>query len=433
MLLVLLFAVAFCSLPRNVRIQGRQFIDARTNETIVMKGPNIVVKGPPYIPDVAGNTTCNDTVNDECAKTGTCTSCTTFNEADVNHIKNMGWNMIRLGVVWAGAQPKDENALDPDFLERLHAILNLTDQTGIHVILDNHGDMVGSAGCGNGVPVWVQKKAAPQLIGKPLRSTFPYDIIPELRIEELNGYCGNNASKWSQFSGDPNYNLLNECCQQINGPNPPAIGYAEINQRTMDYLVKSGPGREAFVRFWRLMSEAVIGHPSAFAFELMNEPVTIRRKELFETWKDIAEAVNNIIPDLSVSITDTGEGPVLPWYVTDLIGAGIDIEEPTVEWIKHSNTLYYAWHYYGMPKDAGEAVENVQAISKDWNVPTFLTEFMSCSAWKAATKANISFSYWHYSSYCTTGRYFGNRKAPDETFGACILGWAGGDSSKTCI
>ena len=92
-----------------------------------------------------------------------------------------------------------------------------------------------------------------------------------------------------------------------NGPNPPAIGYAEINQRTMDYLVKAGPGRAEFVRFWRLMAEAVVDHPSAFAFELMNEPVTIRRKELFETWRDIAEAVNNVIPDLSVSITDTGE------------------------------------------------------------------------------------------------------------------------------
>ncbi len=82
------------------------------------------------------------------------------------------------GVVWAGAQPRDENALDPDFLWRLDAILNLTDAHGIavlfttcritvlslshkslnvcsrapiQVMLDNHGDMVGSAGCGNGV------------------------------------------------------------------------------------------------------------------------------------------------------------------------------------------------------------------------------------------------------------------------------------------
>ena len=49
-----------------------------------------------------------------------------------------------------------------------------------------------------------------------------------------------------------------------------------------------------------------------------------------------------------------------------------------------------------------------------------------------AQAANISLSYWHYSSYCTTGPAFGNRVVPDETFGACILGWGGGESSKTC-
>ena len=38
------------------------------------------------------------------------------------------------GVVWAGAQPRDENALDPEFLRRLDAILNLTDANGIAVL-----------------------------------------------------------------------------------------------------------------------------------------------------------------------------------------------------------------------------------------------------------------------------------------------------------
>ena len=61
-------------------------------------------------------------------------------------MRDMGWNAIRLGVVWAGAQPRDEDALDPDFVEMLHAVLDLTDANEIHVILDNHGDMVGSAG-----------------------------------------------------------------------------------------------------------------------------------------------------------------------------------------------------------------------------------------------------------------------------------------------
>ena len=34
-------------------------------------------------------------------------------------------------------------------MARLHAVLSLTDAAGIHVILDNHDNMVGTAGCGN--------------------------------------------------------------------------------------------------------------------------------------------------------------------------------------------------------------------------------------------------------------------------------------------
>ena len=58
----------------------------------------------------------NDIVNDVCKMHGNCTTCKTFNQRDVDHIKSRGWNFIRLGVVWAGAQPKDTNSLDPDFV-----------------------------------------------------------------------------------------------------------------------------------------------------------------------------------------------------------------------------------------------------------------------------------------------------------------------------
>ena len=65
--------------------------------------------------------------------------------------------------------------------------------------MDLHQDMVGSAGCGNGVPMWVQKKAAGELIGKPLETGFPYNLIPFLRIYDVDGYsvCGNNETKWA--------------------------------------------------------------------------------------------------------------------------------------------------------------------------------------------------------------------------------------------
>ena len=198
-------------------------------------------------------------------------------------MRSKGWNTIRLSVMWAGAQPKDENALDPDFVVRLHKILDLTDKNGIHVVLDNHGDMVASVGCGNGAPMWFQKKSIklkPYLLGKPLTTGFPYSFIESLNVKNVPGYdfCGNNETKWAAYAGDPYYNVLNECCYAMNGgSNAPGLGWTEINQATMDYMLLEGPGRDDFVRYWRLIAEAAKEHPSAFAAELMNEPMSFRR------------------------------------------------------------------------------------------------------------------------------------------------------------
>ena len=71
----------------------------------------------------------------------------------------------------------------------------------------------------------------------------------------------------------------------------------------------------------------------------------------------------------------------------------------------------------------------VRAHAGECRVPTFGTE-LGCDQFDAAAAANISHSYWHYSCYCDTGPAFGNRSVPEDTFGACILGWRSGDSSK---
>mmetsp|Transcript_57769 Transcript_57769/g.159392 ORF Transcript_57769/g.159392 Transcript_57769/m.159392 type:complete len:443 (+) Transcript_57769:147-1475(+) len=430
------------NIPNISATAGQNFVDSATNEVTVMAGPNIVVKGYPYLPEVSGTTYCDDdvTMNDECRATNSCEACTTFNQADIDHIKEMGWDTIRLGVAWAGAQPRDEDALDPEFLQRLHAILDLCDDNGINVLLDNHGDMVGSAGCGNGVPMWFQQKASPDLIGKQLTTGFPYSLISSLQVTNVGGYdhCGDDAEKWAAYAGDPNYNLLNECCQAMNGPNPAGLGYTKISQATMNYMIDEGQGRDDFVRFWRLMAEAVVDHPRAFAFELMNEPMTIWRRDAFKTWRACAEAIVAVIPDSSVALADTGEGSVTPTWLTSIssfLGGGITIDRDTLAWIKASSNVFYAWHWYGQPDSTDAAVKNAAAIMDGWDVPSFATEFMSCNAWNSAQGAGISTSYWHYSSYCNigsdSGAYFGNHTV-DDSFGACILGWAGGNSHYEC-
>jgi hypothetical protein len=118
--------------------------------------------------------------------------------------------------------------------------------------------------------------------------------------------------------------------------------------------------------------------------------------------------------------------------VTEFFGGAEDLSVSTVKWIKESKTLFYAWHWYNDPASLDTAIANALAVSRAFDVPSFATEFMSCEAWNATAIAGISHSYWHYSSYCNTGAAFGNRTVPTDTFGACILGWGGGVSSK-CV
>lgn len=286
--------------------------------------------------------------------------------------------------------------------------------------------MVGTLGCGNGVPAWIQKKAAGDLIGKPLHTDLPYSLIPEISVKKTAGYdfCGDDEAKWAKHAGDPNYNLLNECCQAMNSGNPGGLGFTTISQRTMDYVMQPGEGRDAFLRYWTLIAEEIKSHPSAFALEYMNEPMSIKRKWMFDTWREISDAVLKIIPDVSVSIADVGEWSGFPKWITELTGGFEDISSETEAWIKSSENAFYAWHY-------GTTLKNVLEISEKWNVPTFGTE-LSCGQFAYAKAANISHSYWHYSCYCNTGPWFGNRSVPADTFGACVLGWDGGDSSK-CV
>jgi len=217
----------------------------------------------------------------------------------------------------------------------------------------------------------------------------------------------------------------------MNSHNPGALGFTTLAQATMDYVITPGPGRAAFVRYWQLLAQAAAGHPSAVAAELMNEPMTIRRGLAFDTWRAAGEAISAVVPDMSVSVADTGEGVVLPPWAVPPAG-DVLISNATLAWMRESPNVFFAWHWYGSPANVTEAVQDALALSAAWGVPGLLTEFGFCDAWDAAAQAGMGHLFWLYSSYCTTGPAFGNRAVPADTFGACILGWGGGNAAYNC-
>ena len=158
---------------------------------------------------------------------------------DAQHLLGLGYDLVRLGVTWAGAQLEEGGELDPAWLDRLHAFLDLCHDQGLYVLLDVHQDAVGTATCGEGVPMWVSQLAVPDEIGEPI---WP---LPDL----VDGTCGRNDTEgWAQYRGDVNYNIRNECCRKRNqGPWGDLITTTQA-QKTMAFLF-SARGRAHYVDF----------------------------------------------------------------------------------------------------------------------------------------------------------------------------------------
>ena len=87
-------------------------------------------------------------------------------------------------------------------------------------------------------------------------------------------------------------------------------------------------------------------------------------------------AVNAVIPDMSVALAEFCDGAVVPDTIVEHFPRNGDagIKPETVEWIKSSNTLFYAFHWYGTPSDPQQAMDNALALGDHWDLPTFLTE-----------------------------------------------------------
>jgi hypothetical protein len=411
--------------PRIIT-SGEQFVDATSGAKIVLIGPNVVMKGPPWIPSVACSGPSGACFNCSHFKD---TSCKSFTSADIAHIKSLSYNFIRLGVVWAGGQPTSEPKLGADFEKRLHAFLNLCDEHDISVLLDIHQDAVGTAVCGDGIPQWFSKLATPDEIGRPLRGI---DTL------QKDGSCGtNDTESWAKFAGDPDYNIKNRCCRVLNAGNDwGAMSGSQQAQATMAYLL-SARGRPHYARYTALLAAAAKSHPSVVGLELMNEPPTINRMGLFTLWEQCYRAIRAVYPLLAVGVMDPSQAA---------LGLGdLDLTPATIKWLKEASHLFYAFHWYGTPKPVGSAVRNAQRFGRRHSMPCLLTEFggyggsYGCNTQGNASAAGVGSAYWHYDDYCWPKHCPGNGTADGHCpleqgprWGACITGWGSGNESFHC-
>jgi len=190
----------------------------------IFHGSNVVYKTTPFIPI----TTKFD-------------ARYSFSEEDADLMASMGYNTIRLGVLWAGLEPT-RGEYNMTYMAQVEEIVRIAGERGILSVLDMHQDVFNRKYCGNGVPDWA---------AHPKKENFPYPLEVEYEVDENNYPSRDDCGKiqW------PNYHFSHSLSE--------SVGRLYDNYEGL---------LDQFALFWGEVARTFAGNEHVLGYEIMNEP-----------------------------------------------------------------------------------------------------------------------------------------------------------------
>jgi endoglycosylceramidase len=182
---------------------AERWITDRTGRVVVLHGLNMVYKVPPYYPAAAG-----------------------FGADDAAFLERLGFNVVRVGVIWKAVEPKP-GVYDDRYLTQIAGTVRTLAKHGILSLLDFHQDLYNERFQGEGAPDWAVQD----------------DGLPNPR----NGFPINYATN-------------------------PAL------QRALDHFWANSPGpgriglQDRYAAAWRHVARRFRAFPGVLGYELLNEP-----------------------------------------------------------------------------------------------------------------------------------------------------------------
>ena len=170
------------------RTDDWRFVDTAGRERL-FRGVNVVYKDPPWLPTATAFNTNFSWVAD-----------------DAKLLASMGFNLVRLGVMWPGVNPDSPDKVNMTYIDEIKKLIAIAASEGIYTVLDPHQDEMNPRFCGEGAPNWwVLKHTANTNFPVPVRSEpFPVDKTrpcPGLQPEPCPGIdfpgrenCDGNSS-----------------------------------------------------------------------------------------------------------------------------------------------------------------------------------------------------------------------------------------------
>jgi endoglycosylceramidase len=313
-LLLLLLLCLLTFVNGFISVNNTRFIDKKGQERI-FHGTNVVYKGFPYHPDIEGFD-----------------PKLSFSEKDVKILYDLGFNIIRLGVMWPGVEPiKDQ--YNQTYFNVLKNITGFLKKYDMFYILDFHQDLLNEQFCGEGVPTWFIDKDP----NFPEPLDRPFNKIPSR--EECNKH------NW----------ILYQMSTSLNK------GY--------QYFYDN---HEKFVDFWKKVASEFKDDENCLGYEIINEPwpgdmykypslidphVAIK-KNLMRIYKNVTEGIREI---------DNNHLILYEPVTWDVINIGFE---------KLWNNSVLSYHGYFPPNiDIDIMIKSRSRDIKRLNVGGILTEF----------------------------------------------------------
>ena len=316
-------------------------------QVVLLHGFNEVYKLAPYEPSASG-----------------------FSEDDAAFLVANGFNVVRLGVIWAGVEP-EPGVYDAAYVASIQQTVQMLAAHGIYTIIDMHQDLYSASLGGEGAPEW-----ATQTGGLPNRGFgFPgsYYLNPA------------ETAAWDAFWNNSN---------AANG-----IGL-----------------EDNYAKAWETVAAAMAGNNSVIGYDIMNEPFPgtswlptllgspfYAEQQLTPMYNQVAAAIRAVDPNTALFVEPAN--PAVS-EIPAILGAPIQLG--TID----DTNVVLAFHDYC----AGSATSSIcgwlarqqastaNAYGKAHNVPVFMNEFGASNLpsdlkaeMSAADQYLMSWSEWAYS------------------------------------
>ena len=388
----------------------KSFILDNEGRYSVFHGVNVIIKLPPYLPDLD--------------KFDPLNSLNT--EYDLKTMKKMGFNMVRLGVIWEAVE-RQPGVYDMEYLQKVEEIINTLGKNGIYTMVDAHQDAFSRNFCGEGVPYFYTNELG-------------YDKKCNANIvTQFLGFVGTCKNlDYFNFTYDENGLPVIDDCKKNS-----FIEYhflAEFSSAYKKFYENVNNIQDKFVEFWKVVATKFKGNKYVLGYDLWNEPspggfledfknIIPGRPDLYSVlplYKKVNEALRDIDPNYILYFENTPIPDTLP--IMGGLVWGTMKEKPGDD----NEPQVYNFHSYCCVSGAN-ACENGEASLKNslnlcpkfhknkfrtemdnarnnLHVPMFVTEFGACSDSQACyneimnvisicEENFISWSYWNYKPY----------------------------------